>query len=100
MRHFISLPNGSIQFIKRGIPPDEIPGFEVDPGDSYLFHPVLPPCAARTYVTIEGDCCPISRHMRHCTKYGFYQMTPLQCKTCYAEGKSIPIELGIEKLVS
>ena len=97
---FITQMDGTLQFVKRGLPPDELPGYEADPNDPYLFHPILPPCAARTYKNLDNsDCCPIGRHLRHCSKFGYYSMTPETCKMCAEAGNHVPIvELGTEKL--
>ncbi len=98
---FITAPDGSLQFLKRGMPPEEMPGYEPDPGDPYMFHPILAPCAARIYKNfVDSECCPIARHVRHCTKYGYYQMTPETCKSCSDQNLHQPVTISVDKLNS
>ncbi len=83
---YISLANGDIQFIKRGDPPMVVPGYEVDAGDPYIFHPVLPPCQYRTFKLLVLSCCPSGKNVRHCTKFGFLSMPPETCISCVKMG--------------
>ena len=99
MTKYYTTKDGRIQFIKKGLPPESIPGYEVDPGDPYMFHPILVPCAARTYRNMgEAECCPIGRFIRHCSKFHYYNMTPEMCSSCAEAGNHVP--LGLDKLKS
>lgn len=93
----MSLPDGSIQFITRGLPPTEVPGYEVDEGDIYLFHPILTPCQARIFKQMnDSSCCPTGRKVRHCTKFGYYSMPASTCKACEKQGLHVPVVLGLK----
>ena len=89
MRYMV-LPDGSIEFIRKGLPPEDVPGYEVDPLNSYLFHPILPPCQARIFKDLGSECCPLSRSMRFCTKFSLYAMRPETCKSCAERGDHVP----------
>lgn len=96
MRYF-KLPDGSVQFIARGLPPEELSGYVVDEHDPYIFHPILPPCAARVYKDLPGkECCHAAKNVRHCTKYGYIAMTAETCFSCAAQ--NMHIELNTTKL--
>lgn len=88
LRYFVQ-PDGSIEFMKKGPPPQEVPGYEVDPGNPYHFLPILPPCEARIYKDLGEKCCPTARFMRHCTKFNLFAMTPQTCNDCAKRGENV-----------
>lgn len=90
MTRYLTYIDGSIEFIKRGLPPTEVPGFEVDPGNPYIFRPILPPCKRRTTVKVPTPCCPEGKEVVACEKFGFIYMTPQCCINCDKDGKSEP----------
>jgi len=87
---YIRMGDGSIIFKKRGLPPTEVPGYEVDPGDPYRFTPLLPPCKARTIRLVQVPCCIDKIPLRHCTKYNLLSMTFDHCIGCNKRGESDP----------
>lgn len=50
------LEDGSLAFPKRGLPPDDMPGYVRDLGDQYLFHPKIPECIHRQIITNVLPC--------------------------------------------
>jgi len=83
---FYTLPGGAIQFIHRGLPPMEVPGYEVDPGDPYIFHPVVAPCVHRVPLKITTPCCPEGKEIRFCDKFKYYNVLSSQCMDCIRLG--------------
>lgn len=92
MPNFIRNYDGSITFKKRGMPPMEVPGFEVDEGDPYHFIPILPECEHRGTTKIKIPCCPQMIEVSHCKRYNFMQMPPAQCINCAKEGRHLSKE--------
>jgi len=47
MARYITHLDGSIEFPRKGYPPDIIPGYDQDPKNPYKFIPIIPECKFR-----------------------------------------------------
>lgn len=55
-----TLDNGDLVFPRRGPPPAEVPGYERDPRDPYVFKAAFIPCRYRTNALTVLPCGKLS----------------------------------------
>lgn len=60
-------PDGELTFPHRGTPPKTIQGYKADPGDPYVFKPLIKPCIYRG-VSWRKVCGGMVQSM-HCSKF-------------------------------
>lgn len=84
MRYRI-LDDGTLVFPKNGLPPMELNGYVQDPGDPYVFTPIVPDCVHRTQ---RNSCLPCGTHIMKafCLKLELF-VTPKHCSECVLEKK-------------
>lgn len=76
----MQFPDGTIAFENRGPPPADIPGYEREPGDPYVFHPIQEPCTHRQDIL---ERCPRGNYRvkSFCTLKSI-NLTPKLCQEC------------------
>lgn len=75
------LDDGCIVFPRRGKPPACPDGYDSDPGNPYVFHPIKFDCEYRTRRKIKPHCNECKRTKMWCTKIESY-MTYFGCMKC------------------
>lgn len=80
MQDAMHFPDGTIAFPNRGPPPPDIPGYEREIGDPYIFHPIEEPC---THRETKVERCPNGRLkvVSFCSLKSIH-LTPKICQEC------------------
>ena len=77
-------PNGELIAPARGLPPECPKGYYADPGDKFVFLPLLVECGLReTFIDTSSSCCGPRNKLR-CGHNGKV-VTGAHCKVCLAD---------------
>lgn len=86
---YMTFEDGTIAFPRRGPPPANVPGYEREAGDPYIFHPIEEPCTHRQNTLVR---CPRGNYrvISFCVLKAV-NLTPKICQGC--QERSPPVEL-------
>jgi hypothetical protein len=76
------LEDGSLAFPKRGEAPTHIAGYMRDPGDSFLFKPIMKKCKFRTFKEDTADCCSGAARLNMYCNLFVKNITWNNCNSC------------------
>ena len=75
------LSSGTLIFPHRGNPPQDRAGYTRDPGDAFVFFPILVDCTNRERRQDKRGCC--NSQYLYCTALG-RRIVPATCEMCKA----------------